>query len=290
MKELFEVAAGSIAGRNHRRIGLNNQDAYYGFSSSEATLAVVCDGCGSGAHSEVGAKIGARLVVEAIRRSLSNQSLKSPPDSAFLEEVRQEVLVRLQSLAIAMGGDGYSVSKQIIHNYFLFTIIGALLTPRGAIVFSKGDGAIVVNGKPLFLGPFPGNAPPYLAYELLSPSPNRWQFQVHHQLAIDEVDSILIGTDGIIDLMAISEQNFPGKPDRIGAIGQFWEQDRYFKNPDLVRRQLYAIAREVPKMDLENRQAHKEVGCLPDDTTLMVIRRRQQKRKTRTGLTQRLHE
>ena len=282
MKELFEVAAGSIAGRNHRRIGLNNQDAYYGFSSSEATLAVVCDGCGSGAHSEVGAKIGARLVVEAIRRSLSHQSEESPPDSAFLEEVRQEVLVRLQSLAIAMGGDGYSVSKKIIHNYFLFTIIGALLTPRGAIVFSKGDGAIVVNGKPLFLGPFPGNAPPYLAYELLSPSPNRWQFQVHHQLAIDEVDSILIGTDGIIDLMAISEQNFPGKPDRIGAIEQFWEQDRFFKNPDLVRRQLYAIAREVPKMDWKNRQVHKEVGFLPDDTTLMVIRRRQQNYKTRS--------
>ena len=96
------------------------------------------------------------------------------------------------------------------------------------------------------------------------------------------MDSILIGTDGIIDLMAISEQNFPGKPDRIGAIEQFWEQDRFFKNPDLVRRQLYAIAREVPKMDWKNRQVHKEVGFLPDDTTLMVIRRRQQNYKTRS--------
>lgn len=276
MKELFELAAGSIAGRNHQRTGLNNQDAYYGFSSSEATIAVVCDGCGSGAHSEVGAKIGARSVAEAIRRSLWNQPPDYPLDSAFLEAVRREVLVQLQNLAQAMGGDGDAVDKQIVYDYFLFTIIGALLTPRGAMVFSLGDGVIIVNGKPLFLGPFPDNAPPYLAYELLWPDKECWQFQVHYQLAIDEVDSILIGTDGVGDLMALAERNFPGKSKAIGAIGQFWEEDRYFKNPDIVRRQLSLMARKVQKIDWENRQAIEEVGLLPDDTTLMVIRRRQQ--------------
>ncbi len=44
MKQLFEVGAGSIAGRKYRRQGINNQDADYSRSGPDATGAVVCDG------------------------------------------------------------------------------------------------------------------------------------------------------------------------------------------------------------------------------------------------------
>jgi serine/threonine protein phosphatase PrpC len=69
----FEYASGSIIGRNHVFAGKNNQDAYRIVANEKFIIAVVCDGCGSGKHSEVGAKLGARLVINAIA-DLLNQS------------------------------------------------------------------------------------------------------------------------------------------------------------------------------------------------------------------------
>jgi serine/threonine protein phosphatase PrpC len=69
----LEYAIGSIIGRNHVLAGKNNQDAYRIVSNEKFIIAVVCDGCGSGKHSEVGAKLGARLVINAIA-DLLNQS------------------------------------------------------------------------------------------------------------------------------------------------------------------------------------------------------------------------
>jgi hypothetical protein len=86
------------------------------------------------------------------------------------------------------------------------------------------------------------------------------------------VESILIGTDGVSDLIKAANCNLPGKSELVGEIGQFWEDDRYFKNPDAIRRQLALINREVTKPDWPEHQLTKEVGLLPDDTTLVVMR------------------
>jgi hypothetical protein len=271
MKKRFEVAAGSIAGRDHLLVGKNNQDAYYSRSTEPATIVVVCDGCGSGRHSEVGAKLGARLVVEALSTALAlaPQSAEALVADSFWEGIQQDILTSVQALAYSMGES----LSQTIQDYFLFTIVGAACTQTSVSVFSIGDGVIIVNGKAMQLGPFPGNAPPYIAYGLLgAPKP---QFQLHWHLPIDEVESILIGTDGVSDLIAASVHHLPGKPVPVGSIEQFWQQDRYFNNPDMIRRHLALINREATKPDWHNRQIVKEVGLLPDDTTLVVIRRRQ---------------
>lgn len=265
MKALVEVAGGSITGRDHLLVGKNNQDAYYWVNSDEFAIAVVCDGCGSGAHSEVGAKIGAVLVVEAIAKALASGVV----DDAFWQQVQQNVLIQLQSLAKAMGSNLY----RTVSNYFLFTIVGALVTPIEAFVFSIGDGVIIVNGKLMQIGPFPGNAPPYLAYDLVNTSAESLPFQVHERLPIGQLESILIGTDGISDLIKIEACNLPGKEDKVGEINQFWQEDRYFKNTDMIRRHLSLINRHITKPDWQNQQVVREVGLLPDDTTLIVIRR-----------------
>lgn len=269
MKELFEVAGGSVIGREHLRIGQNNQDAYCGVCSEACAIAVVCDGCGSGAHSEVGAKIGARLAVEAIAARAKQTAI----DDSFWQEVQQDLLKKLQALARAMGGN----LSQTFYDYFLFTIVGALVTPAGASLFSIGDGVIAVNGTVTQLGPFPLNAPPYLAYGLLDSPVDGWQFQVHQHLPLDEVNSILIGTDGLKYFISSAELNLPGKEEKVGPISQFWEQDRYFKNTDIVRRQLAMMNREVTKPDWQGQQFVRTVGLLPDDTTLMVLRKRSAK-------------
>lgn len=273
MRSRFELAWGTITGREHARTGKNNQDACHADADGEALVAVVCDGCSSGRHSEVGAQIGARLLVEAVRGNLASalaseqgrrradspagaaprQATEQPPailaDARFWEAVRREVLRDLRLVATRMGGN----LPQIIHEYFLFTAVGAVVTPRHAALFSLGDGLLVLNGDLHRLGPFPGNQPPYLGYALDERTargfpPGALRFQVRRIFPGDALHSLLLGTDGVEDLV------------KLGSLRRFWEDDRYFNNPDMVRRALALIG--------------KEPGLLPDDTTLLVIRRK----------------
>ena len=120
MQILFELAAGSIRGREHLRLGRNNQDAYAILSNEQYTVAVVCDGCGSGQHSEVGAQIGARLTIESLTRALSSQLGKdnSISSDALLEQVRQDLLRQIDNLAQTMGGNWL----QTLKDYFLINL------------------------------------------------------------------------------------------------------------------------------------------------------------------------
>lgn len=270
MLEMFEIAGGSITGRNHALVGKNNQDAYFSICTDQVAIAVVCDGCGSGCDSEVGAKIGVRLVAEAIA-----QKIQSPVDPEFWTQVKLELLVQLQGIAKMLSGNSpESISQitQIINDYLLFTIVGVLITPTETTTFSIGDGIVFVNGKATQIGPFPDNAPPYLAYGLYRP--DLIDFHIHDRLPTTAVESILIGTDGVTDLVAAEMVNLPGKKESVGVISQFWQADRYFSNPDMMRRRLSQINHESTKPNWQDRHLTKEAGLLPDDTTLIVIRKK----------------
>ncbi len=273
MKSLFELAVGSIQGREHLRLAKNNQDAYHILTNEQYTIAVICDGCSSGQHSEVGAQIGVRVIVEMLARALSNQLIpenQSIPRN-LLEQVHQDLLSQIGSLTKAMGGNWL----QTLKDYFLFTIVGVVITATDLLVFSLGDGVIIINGQELDIGSWTNNAPPYLAYGLSSEASSQdYLFQVHSLPPLEEVKSILIGTDGVRELIKVAQQQLPGKQELVGSIDQFWQQDRYFTNLDQVRRRLSLINREVTKFDSQRQQLHKQVGLLPDDTTLVVLRRK----------------
>ena len=266
----FELAAGSVRGREHLRLGRNNQDAYAILSNEQYTVVVVCDGCGSGQHSEVGAQIGARLTIESLTIALSSQSSQGNPISSheLLEQVRQDLLKQIDNLAQAMGENWLDTLK----DYFLFTIVGVVITSKDILVFSLGDGVIIINGQEIDLGSFPGNAPPYLAYGLCGNISNH-RFRVHSLSSIEQVESILIGTDGVRELMKVAQQQLPGKQELVGSISQFWQEDRYFTNPDQIRRRLSLINRKVTKFDRQTQKFQKTLGLLPDDTSLVVLRR-----------------
>ncbi|MCL1470218.1 protein phosphatase 2C domain-containing protein [Argonema antarcticum] len=264
MQEQFELAAGSVKGTEHQRLGKNNQDGYYSINlQGKNLIAVVCDGCGSGQHSEVGAKIGARLLVETIRRSL-------PYREGFWQDIHAKVLMQLRNFAQGFGDN----LADIVNDYFLFTVVGILIIPEGAFIFAIGDGVFAINREVVQLGPYANNAPPYLGYGILDEVNQNWQFQVHRTLPISEVKSILIGTDGVSGLIKSESLNLPGKSEMVGEISQFWREDRYFMNSDNIRRRLSLINREVTYPNWEERSLLKQGGLLPDDTTLLVIRRK----------------
>ncbi len=258
----FEIAAGSVQGTEHQRLGRNNQDAYYISRLPEAVTAIVSDGCGAGDHSEVGAQFGVHLTANRIY-----QQLKTQPAIDW-SRLRAEILEDLKMLVTMIGG-----SPSSIEAYLLFTLVGAVITPYQVTIFSVGDGVYSLNHQLIELGPFEQNAPPYLAYGIRSAELSL--FQVHHQLPLAQFKSLLVGTDGVVDLIKHSHQSLPGQSQLVGSISQFWLDDRYFSNPDQLRRQLSLINRSVVQPDWESRCLHKIPGLLTDDTTLIVIRRKE---------------
>ncbi|GBO55612.1 hypothetical protein APA_3763 [Pseudanabaena sp. lw0831] len=253
----FENACGSIIGRNHVLASKNNQDALRIVLWDNFVTAVVCDGCGSGKHSEVGAKLGARMVTDAIADLLNQGLAISEPD--FWNVLKINLLQKMTGF-IAIANEEPESVMEFVNNYLLFTIVGLVITPSETITFSMGDGAIAVNGKLTQIPAYPDNAPPYLAYGLYRS--DAIEFEIRDRLPTAEVESILIATDGIDDLIAVEEVN------------QFWQEDRYFKNPDAIRRKLTMLNREEVKPDWQKRELIKRSGALSDDTTLVVIRKK----------------
>jgi serine/threonine protein phosphatase PrpC len=257
----FEIAGGSVTGRAHVAAGRNNQDAFCWASGADGVVAVVCDGCSSGSHSEVGAQLGSRLLVQAATRLLgSNLDVAD-----LLEQVGQDVMASLRVLARAMSMDASSFARTVT-DHFLFTIVGVVISARGATSFSLGDGLVVINGEGTQLGPFPNNEPPYLGYSLLRAQDRGGSehvtFKIHRSMAASEVQSLILGTDGVVELETVAERAIHGREEVVGPLSQFWSDDRFFKNPDMVRRRLTVLNRGP------------RGGLLSDDTTLVVIRRK----------------
>lgn len=260
MAPAFEIAGGTVTGQAHVAAGRNNQDAFSWERSGDGFVAVVCDGCSTAPHSEVGAQLGARLLTRAAAPLL--ESAADPAE--LLEQVRRGVLDALRSLATGLAGgrSGPAFARAVL-DHFLFTVVGALVTPRWATTFSLGDGLAVLNGDRLQLGPFPGNEPPYLAYALLPGSARERPFELHPPVPVEEVRSLLLATDGALDLEARADRAVPGRGELVGPLSQFWSEDRFFANRDMVRRRLAVVARGP------------RGGLLPDDTTVVVARRRE---------------
>ncbi len=255
----FEVAAGSVQGREHRRLGRNNQDAYYFEWSDQGLVAAVCDGCGSESHSEVGAQLGAILFVKTVL------NLMAYHQSLHWETIHNELLRSFQNVVEHWEPD-------IIAEYCLFTIIGSIITPESVILISLGDGLIVVNGTIKIIGPYANNAPPYLGHSLISEhsiSP----IQIQAKCSTQNLGSLLIGTDGVEDLIRVEHDPLPGRSQLVGPLSQFWTDNGYFKNSDQIRRKLTLINRDSIQADWANQRLHHTAGLLPDDTTFIVIRR-----------------
>lgn len=271
MMDLFEVASGSVVGRDHVHIGKNNQDAHCVVRDTGGVIAVVCDGSSSGKFSEFGARLGARLIATSLHDSL--RAGRKAPDA--LERARLDVLAQIRLLANVMG---FSLS-QTISDYFLFTVVVAILEPLETTIAAIGDGAYAVNGELVTLGPFPENAPPYLAYAITgSPlthvEPGSIRFQPHSVVPTADIQSLIIGSDGVGDLDTCRERNLPGRQECVGPLSQFWENDRFFKNPFILGRRLNLINPPRPTIRVRDGVIERSEGLLLDDTTLVAVRRK----------------
>lgn len=280
MDDLFEIISGLVIGKDHYQVKRNAQDAVFIKIGPRATLVLVADGCGesSNGHNEVGAKIGVRLVAMTIERLLSRLDQKGIQDSywiSFFERVRQDVLARIRLLALEMGES----LTEVVSNYFLFTIVGVLITDTVSVFFNLGDGYMFVNGEEIKIGPFPDNKPPYLAYGLFDPGridvhADLLCFKIQKVLPTDNLENFLVGTDGLSDLIRAQNTILPARGTPVGIISQLWEEDRFFVGQFALQRFLNILNNATSMIDWANQRVDKFHGFLSDDTALAVGRRK----------------
>ncbi|MEM9491235.1 MAG: protein phosphatase 2C domain-containing protein [Myxococcota bacterium] len=253
----FEVAGGWVTGADHLRTGRPGQDALAWLCSDDMVVATVCDGCGSAALSQVGAALGARLWTQALARRLASAEALDRPESwpAVWRDAAADVCAVLADLASRMGG----AIEQVIAEYFLFTIVGAAITPRLSAVFAIGDGVVAVDGRTEVIGPFPDNQPPYLAYRAMPgaiAASDPLNYCIFEET--ERVNSLVIATDGAADLS--------------DGLGQF-TGDRCFRNRDAIRRQLALLSRSRAAIDWDAGCVARTSAPLRDDTAVVAIRR-----------------
>ncbi len=279
--EAFEVASGSVPGRDHVEregllIGRNNQDGCALRAAEDGSwfVGVICDGCGSKTGSDLGARLGALFIAAAVAQRVE-QASDAKLNTPFFEDVREDVLAELRALALRLRAN--ERFSEFVADNFLFTVIGVLLVRERGFIFSVGDGVFALNGEVNELGPFPGNQPPYLTYSLLrskfSENPELLAFTVR-EFQIAKLQSLLLGSDGVMHLLAAASRNVPGKDTAVGPLSQFWTEDRFFQNQDALRRRLALINSTVTKLSPERDRIVTEAGLLPDDTTVIVVRRK----------------
>ena len=275
----FELAAGSIVGRAHVGTGgllkgKNNQDTYLIHEEETFVVALVLDGCGSGKHSEVGSQVGAKLIMSSLLQKMQRQGLPSNDSTMeiLLRSVEQEVIAQLYVLARTLAGNGSF--SEIVNDYLSFTVLGTFISDQYYAVFGLGDGVFAINGTVLEIGPFPKNAPPLLAYRLLDLTNSAYTFTLHDSGAPETLESILIGSDGAMEVEQKSTRMLPGQNEEVGPLRQFVDNDFFFKNPDAMRRRLTLVNSE--RFTKRAEVTALEPGLLTDDTTIVAIRRRKE--------------
>lgn len=286
MNSLWETTSGSVIGRYHHLAKINNQDAKAVYFDDDLLIGVISDGCGDrimSPYSEVGARQAVTITIEAIRAEIATEKAKTWFGTSFIRRqsfwyrVEKRILRRIRILVLASGAD---FKTTVLSNY-QFTLVGAVVTANVAVFFCYGDGVIVVNGKLISITSGSENEPAYICYHLLESSlvridPSRLEFQLVSTIDSRKLQSFLIGSDGVNDLVAAQNMKIPGQSEQVGSIDNFWRNDQYFENEFALGRMLAKLNREVVRPNWENREIVRESGLLPDDTTVIVGRRRKE--------------
>lgn len=162
----IRMRSAQIIGRSHLLMGRNSQDA---FAKGKITLdkerilfGIVCDGCGEGKDSEVGAKLAATFIGLQIEELVkANVALTKIPEILHKRTIG--------FLKMILGGLSFELPQtriEFIKNNLLFTIIGFIYSDNETLIFALGDGVIIVDDTVWIRDE--QNRPNYIGYNLVS--------------------------------------------------------------------------------------------------------------------------
>lgn len=237
----FKVLSGGANGTDHIDTGTNGQDARSVKQSSGSLVVAVADGCSSKPHSGVGAEFFAHLCTtyfaQAIRRG------QDITDIRVRRHVRDRLTAKMTDLANDMAGD--ETVAEVLADYFLFTLLVAIVANGKLYILRIGDGVYGVNGKITKLQPTAGNKPIYLAYAILGSrmtdkDPDALDFEIVEVHDIRDVDTFWIGTDGIEEMLKATGK--VAGDSKIEAPEALLTDPRYHDKPNLLSERLVEIS------------------------------------------------
>jgi hypothetical protein len=102
-----------------------------------------------------------------------------------------------------------------------------------------------------------------------------FSLKVQLDVPTEEVQSLLLATDGLRDVVKNEGAFLPGRTDRkVEPTSYFWTHEGFFSNSDGLRRYLYLMSKSITSPDWENRTFKNSPSLLTDDTTVAVVRRK----------------
>jgi hypothetical protein len=159
----FHLTTASVLGREHARLLRNNQDGMAARVEGPTAVAVVTDGCGSGASSEVGARLGARFLAQGMSGWVREVGL----GPQLAERATDALLGWVYAVVRPLDVDGASMAG-LVGEQWLFTFLCAVMDEKAALIFGIGDGVWRADADARVLEAGEANAPDYLAYRLVS--------------------------------------------------------------------------------------------------------------------------
>jgi hypothetical protein len=275
----FEMAAGSVIGYDHVRrgsafIGRNNQDAYTLIESPENGLVVgvVCDGCGGGERSEIGAVFMSQLVANWVLDSV----LFTGDRWKMVEDEAINGLYRLMCLYRPLDPS----------DILLTTVFGFLINEdeERVTIFYSGDGFYGINSEIVSIESPIENTPPYMAYQIIQPNPDAHAIFVEalgdHPYGLttltwpmSDVNTVVVASDGLRHMVGNEGIRFPSRATKkVPSVFEMICTDAIFRNPFGLGNMLNAINNDGVKM--KDGRPKRVPGLLLDDTTIIIARRR----------------
>ncbi|MGA7932663.1 MAG: PP2C family serine/threonine-protein phosphatase [Kovacikia sp.] len=140
----------SVIGTSHLQQQLPCQDFGGDLILGDVLIGAVADGAGSAAHSDIGAKLAVRIVLEYLtlteawlqKRQQSWRSLPHPPAQDLTKKLFTKIVTKVNlGLRKQAESSGYSVDD------LACTLLIFLATPHWVAAMQIGDGFIVVRSK-----------------------------------------------------------------------------------------------------------------------------------------------
>ena len=232
------------AGRDHKLFNVNRQDFCETFTDEGDVYGIVCDGCGSGLYTEVGASLIGNFILRLLS-TLDLQSFNSPFDTSIAttyEEVSKETISQyieakitlkvysfIEQITTNMQFENVADKVKFINDYFLTTFIFGVVLRDFIVVGHCGDGVIVVDNDINVIDQ--GLGPHYLAYnnvpkEALQVQPSHLQGIKISIYNPKIVSRIAIGTDGLTPLVEKVDELF--NVPRLQRKFNVWSKDKIF--------------------------------------------------------------
>ncbi|MFC1645475.1 protein phosphatase 2C domain-containing protein [Patescibacteria group bacterium] len=269
MKSKLMVGMGTSAGLSHKGPHgpetINSHDAVAPIEvNGEVIGGVICDGCGTMPHSEVGAKWGVAIISRLIVRELEN---KGNVDWVLLAD---EVVESIEAAATGFQLAGQDV-RGVINEFFLFTIMVVVAIDDKIVIASCGDGAFRIDEKVYKITSPVFNTPTYLSYRIVGSRcyvPDEIKINVVCEFPVKDLKKgVVIGSDGLLSLLEGNPEELfhPALLRGEGTQLRIWLRSKIFDQANQLTDDVSLVIIRTEEIQERLIQESCEIGLLARD-------------------------